>query len=226
VVVTTVTATDIYFSHSRGMGNAKLKSLSPELQEHFHYNAAKASAVEQQHREGNARYREALATNVPAAPSPGHGSATGTDDGDVVVPKLHAKSFRGEHVPDIYVQQWLGSAPDLTNKFGLVVFWSPDSDPCKEAIPHLNELYEKFKDTVGFFGMTDKPADEVKKMTSLQIDFPIAIDTEQRTMRLIELQAIPHVMLADKQGIVRFEGTPAYLTEKVLQRLLDKYGDE
>jgi thiol-disulfide isomerase/thioredoxin len=226
VVVTTVTATDIYFSHSRGMGNAKLKNLSPELQQHFHFDAAKASEVEKQHHEGNALYRQTLATNLAAASAPEHKGANDGNDRDVVVPRLYAKSFRGEHVPDLYVQEWMGSPGNIADKFVLIIFWSPDSDPCREAIPHLNELYSTFSDRVGFIGLTDKPAEEVKKMTSPQINFAIALDSEQRTMRFIELKAIPHVMLVDKKEIVRFEGTPDYLTEKVLQRLLDKYGDE
>jgi hypothetical protein len=63
-------------------------------------------------------------------------------------------------------------------------------------------------------------------MPSPQFNFPIGLDSEARTMRVIELKAVPYVMLVDKKGIVRFEGPPDYLTEKVLQRLLDKYGDE
>ena len=225
VVVTTVTATDIYFSHSRGMGNAKLKSLSPELREHFHFNAAKASEVEKQRREGNALYREALATNTPAAAAPEHKDAAESDR-DVMVPGLYARSFRGEHAPDLYVEQWMSAPANVGNKFGLVVFWRPDSDPCREAIPQLNELYEKFNEQVSFIALTDKSADDVKKMTSPQFNFPIALDSQARTMRVIELKAVPHVMLVDKKGIVRLEGPPDYLTEKVLQRLLDKYGDE
>jgi thiol-disulfide isomerase/thioredoxin len=225
VVVTTVTATDIYFSHSRGMGNAKLKSLSPELREHFHFNAAKASEVEKQHREGNALYREALATNTPPAAAREHKGAA-ENDRDVVVPGLYARSFLGEHAPDLYVEQWLSAPGNASDKLGLVIFWRPDSDPCREAIPQLNELHEKFTDQVSFIALTDKPADDVKKMTSPQFNFPIGLDSEARTMRVIELKAVPYVMLVDKKGIVRFEGPPDYLTEKVLQRLLDKYGDE
>ena len=46
VTVTAVTATDIYFTHANGMGNAKLKNLAPELQKHFHYDPKKAGAAE------------------------------------------------------------------------------------------------------------------------------------------------------------------------------------
>ncbi len=56
VTVTAVTATDIYFSYDGGMSNVKLESLSPELQEHFHYNAANAAAQEKQQALANAGY--------------------------------------------------------------------------------------------------------------------------------------------------------------------------
>jgi hypothetical protein len=46
VTVTTVSATDIYFVSSQGMGNAKLKDLDPALQKHFHYDPARVQAME------------------------------------------------------------------------------------------------------------------------------------------------------------------------------------
>jgi thioredoxin-related protein len=62
VTVTTVTATDIYFTSDNGMGNAKLKNLSPELQARFHYNAGTAAAQENQQALANAQY---LASQPP-----------------------------------------------------------------------------------------------------------------------------------------------------------------
>src|ERR1700728_2576772 len=46
VTITAVTPTDIYFSSAKGMGNAKLKNLDPELQRHFKFDAAKAAAAD------------------------------------------------------------------------------------------------------------------------------------------------------------------------------------
>jgi thiol-disulfide isomerase/thioredoxin len=57
VTVTAVTATDIYFTSSGGMGNAKIENLSPGLKEHFHYNEAKARAIEQKQAQANNQYR-------------------------------------------------------------------------------------------------------------------------------------------------------------------------
>lgn len=57
VTVTAVTATDIYFSYDGGMGNAKIKNLSPELQKHFDYNVTKAAAQEKEQALANAQYQ-------------------------------------------------------------------------------------------------------------------------------------------------------------------------
>jgi len=65
VLVTTVTATDIYFTSDQGMGNAKLKNLDPELQKHF----AKPGKDAQKPKPVASIYhfRVANATNPPAS---------------------------------------------------------------------------------------------------------------------------------------------------------------
>ena len=46
VTVTTVTATDIYFTFDKGVANAKLKNLDSALQKHFHFDAEAVKAAE------------------------------------------------------------------------------------------------------------------------------------------------------------------------------------
>ena len=69
VTVTTVTATDIYFTYARGMANMKLSQLDPALQKHFGYNPKKAGEVEQKQAAANAQYR-IQAVNQPAPRPP------------------------------------------------------------------------------------------------------------------------------------------------------------
>jgi thioredoxin-related protein len=68
VTVTTVTAADIYFTYAGGMANAKLKNLSPELQKHFRYNAAKAGEVEQKQVAANAQYHNLIISQPASRP--------------------------------------------------------------------------------------------------------------------------------------------------------------
>ena len=69
VTVTTVTATDIYFTYAGGMANAKLSKLDPDLQKHFGYNPTKAGEVEQKQAAANAQYH-IQAINQPAPRPP------------------------------------------------------------------------------------------------------------------------------------------------------------
>jgi len=71
VTVTTVTPTDIYFTYAGGMGNAKLKQLSPELRQHFGFDSKQASEVEQQQAAANARYHTQLVSQASFRPSAG-----------------------------------------------------------------------------------------------------------------------------------------------------------
>lgn len=70
VVVTTLTATDVYFTYNngKGMANAKLKSLDPDLQKHFHYNPEKAGEAEQKQAQANAEYHSFVISQPVARP--------------------------------------------------------------------------------------------------------------------------------------------------------------
>jgi protein disulfide-isomerase len=68
VTVTEVTATDVFFTYPGGMGNVKIKKLSPELQKHFGYNAPKAGAVEARQAENKAKYQEQVQHESATAP--------------------------------------------------------------------------------------------------------------------------------------------------------------
>jgi hypothetical protein len=78
VTVTSVTATHIYFSHSSGLGSAKLKDLEPEMQERFRFNPANARIAEARQAQANALYLRELAQRT-AAPRP-VSPASGSDD--------------------------------------------------------------------------------------------------------------------------------------------------
>ncbi|MDR3458900.1 MAG: thioredoxin family protein [Verrucomicrobiae bacterium] len=69
ITVTTVSATDVYFTYAGGMGNVKLKNLSPELQQHFNFDPKKANEVEKQQAENKLKYHDQL-LHQPVVPPP------------------------------------------------------------------------------------------------------------------------------------------------------------
>ena len=215
VTVTKVTATDIFFTYASGVGNAKLKNLTTELQEHFHFNAAKDALVEKQQATNNAAYHQYVLSVKPPPAAAG--------DDDFVAPKLYARSVRGQVAPPFAVEKWLTPPPDITGKFVLIDFWATWCGPCRRSIPELNAFYEKYHDRLVVIGISDEPEAAVRQMTDPHIEYAVAIDTQARMMKALEITGIPHCILLDPQHIVRYEGMPGFLDEQKLEHFLDKY---
>jgi cytochrome c biogenesis protein CcmG/thiol:disulfide interchange protein DsbE len=224
VTVTSVTATDLYFTHSRGIGTAKLKDLEPAMQQHFHFDPAKAAARQAEQAQGNALYTKNLRES-PAPSSPAVAIPTRQAPPEDPIPphKLYAKSFLNLPAPEISVEKWLSEPPDMQGKFVLVDFWATWCGPCRESIPHLNQLSAMFKDKLVVIGLSKEPEQKIRAMTSPKIEYTIASDTQGRTSQAVEVRGIPHTILIDPTGIVRFEGMPHYLDEKGLETLIAKY---
>jgi cytochrome c biogenesis protein CcmG/thiol:disulfide interchange protein DsbE len=223
VTVTSVTATDIYFTHSHGLGNAKLKNLDPELQKRFHYDAAKASQKEKQQIEAQALYT----VEIKKAKPPKRAAAPDEQGGPAAVQAnaLPARSFLNQPSPTIVGEKWLTDAPDMRGKFVLLDFWATWCAPCRRSIPELNALANKFKDRLVVVGLTDEPEETVRKMTDPRIEYSIAIDTQHRSLTEVGVTAIPHALLVDPKGIVRFQGHPSYLDEEKLRNIIQQYSE-
>jgi thiol-disulfide isomerase/thioredoxin len=91
VTITKVTATDVYFFHAGGMGNAKIKKLPPELQKHFNFDAQKAKGIELAQADNQAKYHEQL-LRQPAVPKP---DLARQPDGAPASPALWRTDFPG-----------------------------------------------------------------------------------------------------------------------------------
>jgi cytochrome c biogenesis protein CcmG/thiol:disulfide interchange protein DsbE len=148
-------------------------------------------------------------------------AAAGGDD--FVVPKLYAKSFRDKRAPFFVVEKWITPAPDTKGKFVLIDFWATWCGPCRESIPEINRFYAKYGDRMAVIGVSDEAEEDVRKMTSPQIKYAVAIDTRLRMMRTLGITGIPHTILIDPKGIVRYEGMPQYLDDQILEHFLEKY---
>lgn len=141
--------------------------------------------------------------------------------------QLWAKSVLNEKAPELYVQQWLSAMPDTKGKFVLVDFWATWCGPCRKAIPELNSLQKEFSKELVVIGISDETVEKVEAMTSPVIEYYNAIDTKATMKKQLEVKGIPHIILIDPKGIVRWEGFPLLpgheLTAETVRKLIEKY---
>ncbi len=171
---------------------------------------------------------------APAQARAGGGGAaetTARQRPDAPAPRkdLFANSFINRPAPTFAVEQWLTAVPEVKGKMALIDFWATWCPPCRKAIPELNRIHAKFRDRLNVIGLSSESAAAVREMRSPQIDYALAIDTQGRMASAMGVRGIPHIVIVDPEGIVRWEGfpfTPGHeLTEDVVEQLLDTYVD-
>ena len=141
---------------------------------------------------------------------------------------LHARNdLVGESAPPLSVEQWLTPEPDPAGRMVLVDFWATWCPPCRAAIPKLNEWSRQFHDRLLVVGLSDESPQQVQQMPGPRIEYASAIDTQGRMKSAVGVEGIPHVLLVDPQGVVRWQGFPFEpgheLTTEVIQALLDEH---
>jgi thiol-disulfide isomerase/thioredoxin len=140
---------------------------------------------------------------------------------------IWAKSYLGQKAPALVVEKWLTPKPEMEGKFLLIDFWATWCGPCRVAIPELNQIHKQFGDRVCVVGISDEPEATVRAMATPNMIYAVAIDTRAKLKREVEVRGIPHVMLIDPKGIVRWEGFPLLhgeeLTPEVVRSVIAKY---
>lgn len=143
--------------------------------------------------------------------------------------KMYAKSFYHQKAPELEVEKWLSEEPDTKGKFVMIDFWATWCGPCKRAIPEVNKWAAKYSDKMVVIGLSDETEEKVLKMKSPVMEYYSAIDTKHRMKSTLQVSGIPHVIVIDPQGIVRWQGFPFLtgyeLNDAVLEEIFEKYGN-
>lgn len=138
-----------------------------------------------------------------------------------------AKSVLNQKAPDFVVDKWLTPEPDRKGKFVLIDFWATWCAPCRKTIPRLNELQKQFPDKLVVVGVSDESERTVRVFKDPKIEYAIAIDRRKRMFNALRVEELPHVIVIDPQGIVRWEGFALAdgdeLTDKVMADIVAKY---
>jgi thiol-disulfide isomerase/thioredoxin len=128
----------------------------------------------------------------------------------------------GDPFPKVTLN-YLGKEPELSGKPVLVEFWATWCPPCRKSIPHLNQLYSKYRSKgLEIVGITDENEATVKKFQQqVPMDYNVAINTPQSVYKQFGIEGIPTAFLVDKGGKIVWTGHPMELTDVEIQGVLD-----
>ena len=166
VTVVGANTTDLYFTHSEGIANVKLKYVDESLRERFHYDPKAAAEAERQQTEDDSAYMAGLAAKVVAQAQKAALAAkkAASTSEDSLADPISDQSLLGKAAPELEVEKWLGPKPALKGKFALIAFWAPWSIPCRKAIPQFNALQKRFPEKLVVVGLTSDSQEEVEGM--------------------------------------------------------------
>lgn len=156
-----------------------------------------------------------------------------------IVVALPVASCRNEKSNVVIVEE--GKAPDFTlsdvrgnkvslsgfrGKVVLIEFWATWCPPCKESIPELNALYDRYKDKgVAVLGISlDKGGDVSSTVGSFikeyTVIYPVLLDNGKTNVSY-GVSSIPALFLIDKNGkmIKRFAGFTPGLVENLSREI-------
>lgn len=145
-------------------------------------------------------------------------------------------SVTAQSLPEFQgISQWLNSSPldmtDLKGKVVLVQFWTFACINCQRTLPYIVRWHQQYAaqglKIVGVHTPEfpfERDINNVKKaLKQRQITYPVALDNDYKTWSAYQNQYWPHLFLADRQGIQRYDhiGEGAYEeTEQIIRKLL------
>jgi peroxiredoxin len=88
----------------------------------------------------------------------------------------------------------------------LVNFWATWCGPCKQEMPHLNRLYEKYRAS-GFVllavNIDEDPRLAVGTAQRMGLKFPVLLAGDKKVSKLYDLSSMPSTVMIDRDGRVR-----------------------
>ena len=112
--------------------------------------------------------------------------------------------------PDFTLQTRTGesvSLADLSGQVVMVNFWATWCGPCREEMPHLEALYQRYSD-LGFtllgVNVEENASGVDQFLDETPVTFPVLLDPTNEVSELYDVIAMPSTVLVDRSGNLRF----------------------
>jgi thiol-disulfide isomerase/thioredoxin len=221
IVILGVDATDLYFRYDGGIRNAKLRDLQPELQKMFGYDPVRAAEIEQRRIDEERQFAESVVRTLQAE-ALARLRGPETVEEETLADALTENSHLNKPMPELAVEKWLTEKPSGTNKLMIVYFLKTTSAPCKHYTTQFNEWQKKYAEQLVVVGLS--PESQLGKPAESEIGFALGLDPENRIAKKVGVSNVPQIFLVDPNGIVRYCGHPAAVTEKTLKHMFEMFG--
>ena len=137
----------------------------------------------------------------------------------------------GQKTPDLVITDYILNTPkdkNFSNKYKVVEFWATWCGPCLGAVPHLNQLQNKYKgnENLVFISISDESPEKINKtLSKIKFETIVVSDQSKKShenliMNKDKNYSIPATILIDNQNVVQWIGSPNLLTSEIIDTFI------
>jgi len=144
----------------------------------------------------------------------------------------------GDRAPALSVGHWIKGKPvsvvdNPGHETRVVLFWETSCPFCREALPFIAELQNRFKSrNVRFIAISPEPAEIVQPFVeklSEVFNFSVGVDSDRKSynayMTGLGSDVIPHAFIIDTNGVVVWDGHVKAGFDQALEEVVDGHFD-
>ncbi|MCE5252018.1 TlpA family protein disulfide reductase [bacterium] len=155
-------------------------------------------------------------------------SASGQDEGRLnvgdTIPGFFLRDLNGE---SFFLNDHLGEGAKVKCNGILISFCASWCKPCRKEIPELEKIHKKYKDK-GIMVFLVNVGDSREKAGAFAAEIggsiPMLLDRYQKTHEIVGRPGLPHTLLIDNMGKVKFVNTG--FAEKTADEIITKLEQE
>jgi peroxiredoxin len=128
----------------------------------------------------------------------------------LLAPLAASAAEEGKPAPDFTLKSLSGKNLKLSEMTGNVVlinFWASWCGPCREEMPLLNALHNKYE-PLGFSVLGVNVEENVDAargfLKDFPVDFPVLLDSANQVSKQYEVIAMPTTVVVDRDGNIRY----------------------